>query len=88
MTRVVLSPASSLPVLTSLDLSSCTALQYVFVQSASLISLDLSGCSALAKAVLQCPKLGTLQVKGCSGLASILLWSDALKEIDLSDSQV
>ena len=85
---MVLSPAGSLPALTSLGMPACPALKYVFVQSASLVSLDLSGCAALAKVVLQCPKLGTLQVKGCGGLASILLWSDLLTQIDLGDSQV
>jgi hypothetical protein len=77
-----------MPALASLDLSACTSLQYIFLQSASLANLSLSGCTALAKAVLQCPALDSVTLKGCTGLASILLWSDRLTSIDLGDSQV
>jgi hypothetical protein len=47
--KVVLSPGTACPKLASLDLSGCTALQYVLVQSHSLQTLDLRNDAALTK---------------------------------------
>ena len=40
------------------------------------------------QAIVQCPNLEKLDVKGCVGLETLLLWSDKLTEIDLTDSKV
>ena len=47
--RMVLSPSSSCPKLTTVNLSGCTGLQYVLLQSMSLQSVNLSDCPVLAK---------------------------------------
>ena len=47
--RMVLSPSKACPKLNSIDLSGCTGLKYVLLQSASLQSVNLSDCPALAK---------------------------------------
>ena len=43
----VLSPTSSCPKLTTLNLSHCLGLEYVLVQSNSVQTIDVSGCSRL-----------------------------------------
>lgn len=40
------------------------------------------------QAIIQCPNLEKLDVNGCAGLETLLLWSDKLTEIDLTDSKV
>lgn len=40
------------------------------------------------QAFIQCPHLEKLESQGCVGLEVIMLWSDKLVELDLTDSKV
>jgi hypothetical protein len=48
--RLQLSPMTACPLLQTLNLSGCPALEYVLVQSQSLRTLELHKCPLLAKA--------------------------------------
>lgn len=85
---VSLSPAASCPALEAVGLRACPSLQYVLIQSASLLQLDVSGCEALTKVILQCPRLASLSIRGCSSLAALLVWSDELRALDLTGAQL
>jgi hypothetical protein len=62
--QVVVSPVSSCPSLEVLDLSGCTNLQYVLVQSASLQWLDLRQCGALTKVLRNSHASGCRELGG------------------------
>lgn len=38
--------------------------------------------------ILQCPNLEKLEAGGCTGLETLLLWSDKLTELDITDAKV
>lgn len=40
------------------------------------------------QAIIQCPNLEKLEAKGCVGLEVLMLWSDKLTELDITDSKV
>ena len=40
------------------------------------------------QAFIQCPHLERLEAQGCVGLEVVLLWSDKLTELDMTDSKV
>lgn len=40
------------------------------------------------QAFIQCPHLEKLEAQGCVGLEVVMLWSDKLAELDLTDSKV
>lgn len=47
--KLVLSPQGACPALETLNLNSCPSLEYVLVQSSSLIQLNLHNCGSLTK---------------------------------------
>mmetsp|Transcript_22964 Transcript_22964/g.74818 ORF Transcript_22964/g.74818 Transcript_22964/m.74818 type:complete len:260 (-) Transcript_22964:128-907(-) len=84
LNRFVLSPVTSCPKLVHLDLSSCQMLNFVLLQSASLETVSLARSPVLTKALVQCKNMRSLKVEGCEGLQTLMVWSDQLKELDLS----
>lgn len=65
LARLVL-PSASAPQLSSINLTGCTALQYVFVQSASMLTLSLQGCSTLRKVTRLLPASAVSASAVCS----------------------
>lgn len=84
LTKVVISPLTCCTKLADLDLSACASLDYVLIQSNSLLALNLRGCRNLSKALIHCPNLQTLQMTDCTEVQTIMLWSGVLKELDLT----
>ena len=48
----------------------------------------IKDCCAALQALIQCPHLEKLETGGCVGLEIVMLWSDKLTELDLTDSKV
>lgn len=84
LSQFVCSPITSCPSLQAVDLSNCSSLQFILIQSANLESLNLSRCPTLGKALIQCKGLRSLNLEGCDSLHTLMLWSDSLMELDLS----
>lgn len=40
------------------------------------------------QAFIQCPQLEKLEAQGCVGLEVLMLWSDKLTELDVTESKV
>ncbi len=40
------------------------------------------------QAIIQCPQLEKLDTRGCTGLDTLMLWTDKLTELDITDSKV
>lgn len=81
----ILAPEGSCPSLRYLNLSGCTSLEYLYVQSESLEEVHLSNCESLKKAVVHAPSMSNVNVDGCSNLGTLLLWTDELESLDLSN---
>lgn len=64
--RVSLSPMGTCPALKELDLSQCSRLEYLLVQSESLETLKLSLCGKLTKVLLHCRNLAHLDLREAS----------------------
>lgn len=60
---VVLSPMGACPSLNKLDLSQCSNLSFVLIQSESLDTLNLSLCGSLTKILLHCKSLANLDLR-------------------------
>ncbi|KAL3146241.1 Dynein regulatory complex subunit 6 [Trebouxia sp. C0010 RCD-2024] len=88
LSKAVISPATTCPKLAHLDLYGSPKLAHVLIQSQSLLSLNLSNCTNLRKAFIQCPQLEKLEAQGCVGLEVLMLWSDKLIELDVTESKV
>ncbi len=69
---------------TSLDVSGCTALQYLDCEDNSLISLDISGCSALDTLDCSGNQLASMDVSGCASLVSLDCGFNQLTSLDVS----
>lgn len=67
-----------------LDLSDCTALQYLYVYNAGIGALNINGCSALEG--LACPgnNLTELVLAGCPALTYVTCSENDIAELDLS----
>jgi hypothetical protein len=42
----------------------------------------------LSQVIIQCPNLEKFDAKGCTSLEVLMLWSDKLTELDITDSKV
>lgn len=80
----VLSPSTSCPNLTTLDLSACSSLGAVLIQSSSVTNMALHNCASLKKVLLHCPNLATLALTACPQLDTVMIWSDQLTSLDLT----
>ncbi|GAX74667.1 hypothetical protein CEUSTIGMA_g2115.t1 [Chlamydomonas eustigma] len=80
----VVSPMAACPKLTELDLSDCSSLEYVMLQSPSLRTLRLKGCQNINKVLIHCPHLTSLEMMDNPRLETIMIWSDELVSVDLS----
>ncbi|GFR43643.1 hypothetical protein Agub_g4745 [Astrephomene gubernaculifera] len=80
----VLSPMTTCPKLSDLDLSECSGLEYVLLQSQTLRSVNLRKCGGLTKALIHCPRLNKLGITDCGQLETVMLWTDELTELDLT----
>lgn len=80
----VMSPITSCPKLDILNLSSCSSLEYVMVQSDSLSTLVIENCEKLNKVLIHCPKLKEIAITGNTNLETIMLWSEDLMALDLT----
>mmetsp|Transcript_17803 Transcript_17803/g.34028 ORF Transcript_17803/g.34028 Transcript_17803/m.34028 type:complete len:263 (-) Transcript_17803:359-1147(-) len=83
LTRFMLSPPTSCPRLTTLDLSACAQLNHVLIQSLSLETVVIAKCATLNKALIQCKNLKSLVLEGCETLDTLMLWSDEIKDLEL-----
>eukprot|EP00892_Ulva_mutabilis_P002347 jgi/Ulvmu1/12112/UM084_0038.1 len=79
--RFVLSPINACPSMVNLNLSCCSGLEYVFVQSMSLQIIDLSNCPNVTKAIIHAPNSLKITLKNCPKLSSIHVWSDQLTQL-------
>jgi Leucine-rich repeat (LRR) protein len=70
--------------LTSLDVSKCTALEWLHCYSSQLTSLDVSGCTALEWLICSNNKLTSLDVSKCPALKSLWGSSNQLTSLDVS----
>lgn len=82
--KFVLSPLTSCPKLTELDLSNCDNLEYVLLQSQSLRTLSIRKCTNLNKALIHCPRVNKLVITDCQNLDTLMLWSEELTELDMT----
>jgi len=82
---VVLSPMGACPSLNKLDLSQCSNLSFVLIQSESLDTLNLSLCGSLTKILLHCKSLANLDLRECLNLESIIIWSDVLDTFEIPE---
>ncbi|KAG2445624.1 hypothetical protein HXX76_000234 [Chlamydomonas incerta] len=79
-----LSPMTTCPKLTDLDLSECAGLDYVLLQSQTVRSVNLRKNPAMTKALIHCPRLNKLSITDCPALETLMLWTDELTELDLT----
>ena len=73
LSQFVVTPDSCFPSLKLVDLSSCTGLECVLIQSSSLEVLDLSHCTGLKKVVLQCPNIRSVSLADCTALQTLTI---------------
>ena len=71
--------------LTSLDVSNCNALKFVWCYSNQLTSLDFSQCPDLIYLACYFNQLTSLDVSNCTALASITCCDNKLTDLDFSD---
>ena len=70
--------------LTSLDVSSCTALTRLDCYWNQLTSLDLSGCTALTTLTCYGNQLTSLNVSGCTALTTLTCYGNQLTSLNVS----
>ena len=70
--------------LTSLDVSGCTALEWLLCYGNQLTSLDVSGCTALEELDCGYNQLTSLDVSGCTALKELDCDCNQLTSLDLS----
>ena len=69
-----------------IDLSGCTSLPYVSIQTQGVTGIDLSGCSSLSIADLEsCRNLTSLDVSGCGSLVGLDLYDSGLSAEALNE---
>lgn len=69
-----------------IDLSGCTSLPYVSIQTQGVTGIDLSGCSSLSIADLEsCWNLTSLDVSGCGSLVGLDLYDSGLSAEALNE---
>ncbi|WP_418800045.1 leucine-rich repeat domain-containing protein [Porphyromonas sp.] len=70
--------------LTSLNLSGCTALTTLDCSSNLLTSLNLSGCTALTELICNSNKLTSLNLLGCTSLTTLYCYGNQLTSLNVS----
>lgn len=80
----VVSPMEACPSLSQIDLSECSSLDYVMVQSQTVRTLHLQKCPKLHKALIHCPKLTEIKITDNPELETVMIWSDELTSLDLT----
>ena len=90
VTRFMLAPVigagPTLPNLTTLDIGCCPNLEFVFIESNSLVKLTLHRNTVMRKCLIKCPNLEEI-VDGfsdCVALEELSVWSDKLEYVDVS----
>ena len=68
----------------ALDVSGCTALEYLDCRYNNLTTLDVRGCTALEDLYCAYNNLTTLDVRGCTALTSLDCYSNNLTTLDVS----
>ncbi|MBR3459164.1 MAG: leucine-rich repeat domain-containing protein, partial [Clostridia bacterium] len=70
----------------TLDVSGCTALEYLECDHNNLTTLDVSGCTALTSLYCNYNNLTTLDVSGCTALEYLFCYDNNLTELDVSNN--
>ena len=69
----------------TLDVSGCTALEYLECDHNNLTTLDVSGCTALTSLYCNYNNLTTLDVSGCTALEYLHCYNNNLTTLDVSN---
>jgi len=90
VTRFFLAPVlgvgPTLPNLTTLDIGCCPNLDFVFIESDSLVTLTIHRNTVMKRCLLKCPNLEEI-VDGfsdCLALEELSVWSEKLQYVDVS----
>ena len=71
--------------LTSLNVSGCTSLEFLYCHNNQLTSLNASGCMSLGYLDCNNNQLTSLDVSGCTSLENLLCYNNQLTSLDVSD---
>ena len=82
--KIKLSPVYDALLCGGLDLSGCTALEWLECSSNNLTELDVSGCTALEYLDCYHSNLTELNVSDCTALRNLLCFNNNLTELDVS----
>lgn len=85
LNRFALSPVTSCPALTTIEIRDCTGLESLLIQSTTLQKLILQNCPSLTKILVQAKNVARVELINCRAVTSIAVWSDEITGLDLSD---